>query len=85
MAEDIKTLLEEQEGRINTHTDEKAGETQRHFDVVAENLEKNIVGAMREELQDHGERLDRLDNRVEKLDKDLTKTKDDVAVIKSIL
>src|SRR3989344_6111470 len=49
MADDLKQFIEE-----------KTEETKRHFDVVAENLEKNIVGAMKEELQLHGQQIEAL-------------------------
>jgi len=73
MADDLRQVIKE-----------KAEETMRHFDVVADDL-KGQMQQIAEGVTANTQRLDRLDNRVEKLDKDLTKVKDDVAVIKSIL
>ena len=65
MAEDIKKFIEE-----------SAKETRRHFDVVAENLSSKIQ-TVAEGVMTHGERLDRVEDRTEKIGKDLTQVKDD--------
>lgn len=73
MADDIKTFIKEQ-----------AEETRRHFDVVAENLESKLdtvteqVVANAEILTQHGQRLGRIETKLEQID-------DRIAVVETTL
>ncbi len=74
MADDIKKLLKE-------HSDD----IKLHFDTVAEDLEKNIVGAMREELETNGERLERIEESTERMEAKLGKIDDRLAAVETTL
>ena len=74
MADDIKKLLEEHKDDIKLH-----------FDTVAEDLEKNIVGTMREELEANGERLDRIEASTERMETKLGKIDDRLAAVETTL
>ncbi len=74
MADDIKKLLEEHKTDIKLH-----------FDTVAEDLEKNIVGAMREELEANGERLDRIEESTERMEAKLGKIDNRLAAVEITL
>ena len=74
MADDIKKLLEEHKDDIKLH-----------FDTVAEHLEKNIVGAMREELETNGERLDRIEASTERMEAKLGKIDNRLAAVETTL
>ena len=74
MADDIKKLLEEHKDDIKLH-----------FDTVAEDLEKNIVGAMKEELQTNGERLDRIEASTERMEAKLGKIDDRLAAVETTI
>ncbi len=74
MADDIKKLLKE-------HNDD----IKLHFDTVAEDLEKNIVGAMREELETNSERLDLIEKSTERVEAKLGKIDNRLASVETIL
>ena len=74
MADDIKKLLEEHKDDIKLH-----------FDTVAEDLEKSIVGTMREELQTNGERLDRIEASTERMEAKLGKIDDRLGAVETTL
>jgi len=74
MADDIKKLLEDHKTDIKLH-----------FDTVAEDLEKNIVGAMREELETNGERLERIEESTGRMEAKLGKIDDRLAAVETIL
>lgn len=75
MADDIKKIIKDTAKAT-------AKEVRREFDLVIEDLEKGTLKAIREELNTHGQRLDRIDRRLGKVEGDLAKVKDDVAAIK---
>jgi len=70
MEQDIKQLI----GEVIEHVDQKAVETQRHFDVVAENLDNKFqllieqVAGNTEKLFEHDKRFDIIDQRLEGLE-----------------
>ena len=74
MAEDIKKLLQEHNEDIKLH-----------FDTVAEDLENNIVGAMKEELVVNGERLNRIEESTERMEAKLGKIDDRLSTVETIL
>ncbi len=56
-----------------------------HLETVAEDLEKNIVGTMREELQTNGERLDRIEASTERMEAKLGKIDNRLAAVETTL
>ncbi len=78
MADDIKQIIKET-------AKETAKEVRHEFDLVIEDLEKGTLKAIREELTTHGQQLKQMDGRLQRVEKDLTEVKDDVAVIKTTL
>ena len=71
MAEDIKKLLIEQEGRIK-----------RHFDVVAEDL-KSDIQIVAEQVATNAEKLTAYDQKFEQIIDDMDIIKLDIEFIKS--
>ena len=56
-----------------------------HFDTVAEDLEKNIIKAMKEELDTNGERLDRIEASTDRMENKLGKMDDRLAAVETTL
>ncbi len=70
MVEDIKQILSEYKE-----------ETNRHFDVVAEDI-KSKIEILSEQVVANTEKLEEHDQRFDKIENDLGQVKDDVAIIK---
>ena len=79
MANDIKQIIHDTAKETAQATAET---TRREFKVLTEDLEKNIVKAMKEELDTHGQQIRELLTDMEVLMDDVGEVKDDVAAIK---
>ncbi len=66
------TLLKQEimqiEGRLIEYMDKKAEETKRHFDVVAENLHYDMVGAHKDKISVIDDRSLQNRQRIEKIE-----------------
>ena len=84
MAEDLKQLL----GEVIEHVDQKAVETQRHFEVLTEHLDHRFdllaeqVAANTEKLVEHDQRFDKIDQRIENIEVRMVSVEEDVKTIK---
>ena len=59
--DDLDAAITASEDRMRGYADEKAGETKSHFDVVAENLHYDLLGAHKDRIESHEDRIVRLE------------------------
>lgn len=62
--EHIQSLIANMEERMEERITKEGEETRRHFDVVAENIKHDFQGAFHDKLEQHEDRIVRLEGRV---------------------
>ena len=80
MADDLKTFIKEEGEKTRRYVDERAVETQRHFDVVAEEM-KGEIRQVAEGTAMNTERLGRIGKQTEKIEP----MQEDIEAIKATL